>query len=58
MARAHAGGHRLRFWALPHDERVWEAVYAAGVDLLQSDDLERLARFLRSRAGVEGEQSP
>lgn len=58
VARAHAGGHRLRFWALPHDERVWEAVYAAGVDLLQSDDLERLARFLRSRAGVEGEQSP
>lgn len=58
VARAHAGGHRLRFWALPHDERVWEAVHAAGVDLLQSDDLERLARFLRSRAGAEREQQP
>lgn len=58
VARAHAGGHRLRFWALPHDERVWEAVYTAGVDLLQSDDLPRLARFLRSRAEAESEQLP
>ena len=58
VARAHAGGHRLRFWALPHDERVWEAVHAAGVDLLQSDDLPRLARFLRSRTGAEAERRP
>lgn len=53
VERAHAGGHRLRFWGLPHDERVWEAVHEAGVDLLQSDDLARLARFLEARVPEE-----
>lgn len=48
--RAHAAGHRLRFWGLPHDEGVWRAARAGGVDLLQSDDLARLARFLRVEA--------
>ena len=44
--------------ALPHDERVWEAVYSAGFDLLQSDDLQRLSKFLRNRAESSAEQLP
>jgi hypothetical protein len=52
--RAHAAGHRLRFWGLPHDEAVWRAARTGGVDLLQSDDLARLARFLRAEGPAPG----
>ncbi|MEZ6014577.1 MAG: hypothetical protein R3F49_05645 [Planctomycetota bacterium] len=45
-AAARAGGQVLRYWALPHDERVWRVALDEGVTLLQADDLERLARFL------------
>lgn len=47
VARAHAQGRRLRYWGTPDDERVWRALYDAGVDLLNADDLDRLARFLQ-----------
>lgn len=42
---AHAKGARLRFWATPENEALWTELTAAGVDLIGTDDLRRLARF-------------
>lgn len=46
VARAHARGARLRFWALPRPERLWPVLHAAGVDLLNADDLPALRALL------------
>ncbi|UCC64303.1 MAG: phosphatidylinositol-specific phospholipase C/glycerophosphodiester phosphodiesterase family protein [Anaerolineae bacterium] len=48
---AHAQGRRVRFWATPDRrsrarEAVWQALLAAGVDLINTDDLEGLRAFL------------
>ncbi len=47
VALAHQSGRRLRFWAVPGGEAGWRALAAAGVDLIGTDDPQRLARFLR-----------
>lgn len=44
--RAHAKGMRVRFWAIPHREELWQALYKAGVDLINADDLPRLRELL------------
>jgi hypothetical protein len=47
----HAEGKQLRFWNLPVDgPAVWGPLYDAGVDLINTDDLAGLARFIKSRA--------
>lgn len=46
VRQAHARGHRLRFWATPEDPACWQALRSAGVDLIGTDDLARLAAFL------------
>lgn len=52
IAKAHAGGHLLRFWALPNrPETVWPVLEAAGLDLLNTDDLPKLRAFLLRGAG-------
>lgn len=43
---AHVNGQKVRLWATPEDEKVWETLQAAGVDLLNTDQLERLRKFL------------
>lgn len=45
--RAHAQGRRLRIWGTPDRPDVWELLRRAGVDLINSDDLAGLSRFLR-----------
>lgn len=45
----HQSGRRLRFWGAPDNEAVWSELHAAGVDLLNADDLPRLREFLTSR---------
>ncbi|MEV4636397.1 phosphatidylinositol-specific phospholipase C/glycerophosphodiester phosphodiesterase family protein [Actinoplanes sp. NPDC049548] len=52
---AHAGGQRVRFWATPdvpgpERDAVWEALVAADVDHINTDDLAGLEAFLRGRA--------
>ena len=42
VKKAHRHGRLVRFWATPENERVWEELLAADVDLIGSDDLERL----------------
>ena len=49
VQRAHAAGRRVRFWATPDRENVWDELLAAGVDLLNVDDLGRLRTYLQSR---------
>ena len=39
----------VRFWATPKNEAVWSALYLAGVDLINADDLDALRRFLIRR---------
>ncbi len=51
VATAHAAGRRVRFWATPDGpgparEAVWHALVAADVDMINTDDLEGLQRFL------------
>ena len=48
VERAHAKGRRIRFWATPETPLLWQELKAAGVDLLGTDDLEKLSTFLRS----------
>ena len=49
--RTHAQGKKLRLWATPEDERVWQALRDVGVDYLNTDQLERLRRFLGGAKG-------
>ncbi|GAA4125913.1 phosphatidylinositol-specific phospholipase C/glycerophosphodiester phosphodiesterase family protein [Knoellia locipacati] len=51
VATAHARGQQVRFWAtpdaaLPNREAVWRELVAADVDVLNTDDLAGLQRFL------------
>ena len=46
VAKAHAAGRRVRFWATPDQPSVWRELHAAGVDLINTDDLDGLAKFL------------
>ena len=48
VARAHAQGRRLRFWATADRPDVWRVLLEAGVDLVGTDDLDRLRAFLLS----------
>lgn len=47
VAKAHAHGRKIRFWAAPDRSDAWRELHAAGVDLINTDDLEGLERFLR-----------
>jgi len=45
----HRRGRRLRLYHLPEAESVWSEALDAGVDLLSTDDLQRLEQFLDAR---------
>jgi uncharacterized lipoprotein YddW (UPF0748 family) len=47
IAQAHQKGRRVRFWATPDHPAVWAVLHKAGVDLINTDDLEGLSEFLR-----------
>jgi hypothetical protein len=44
--QAHLLGRRVRFWATPESERLWQELLDAGVDLISTDELGRLRHFL------------
>ena len=50
VAKAHEQHRRLRFWAAPDNESTWEQLAASGVDLINTDKLAELAKFLSARA--------
>ena len=48
---AHLNGQKVRFWATPDDplparEKVWQELIAAGVDMISTDDLLGLRKYL------------
>lgn len=45
--RAHDRGRRVRFWATPDNPALWRELIAAKIDLINTDDLAGLERFLR-----------
>lgn len=49
VARTHARGRRIRFWATAESPELWSELKTAGVDLIGTDDLSMLSNFLRSK---------
>jgi hypothetical protein len=49
VAHAHAHGRKVRFWGAPDVPASWTLLLGAGVDLINTDDLLGLERFLRAR---------
>lgn len=47
--RAHAKGRKVRFWAAPDTQAAWAELQAAGVDLINTDNLAGLEAFLRGQ---------
>ncbi|MBI3839259.1 MAG: hypothetical protein HY288_15175 [Planctomycetia bacterium] len=50
VTKAHARGRRIRFWATPENTNFWRELRASGVDLINTDDLAGLEKFLRAGA--------
>ncbi|HEX7377647.1 MAG TPA: phosphatidylinositol-specific phospholipase C/glycerophosphodiester phosphodiesterase family protein [Pirellulales bacterium] len=48
VRRAHDRGRRVRFWATPESQALWQELVSADVDLINSDDLAGLQRFLQN----------
>lgn len=44
----HAKGRKVRFYATPETEKYWTVALEVGIDLINTDDLERLNEFLAS----------
>jgi Glycerophosphoryl diester phosphodiesterase family len=53
VARAHRHGRLVRFWATPESPAVWRELLDAGVDLINTDKLAELQRFLLARRTKE-----
>ncbi len=49
IEQAHAKGRRVRFWAAPDNAEMWGILQAAGVDLINTDNLTGLSQFLRNK---------
>ena len=47
MKKAHLEGRRIRFWATPEKKSVWTELVDSGVDLINTDDLKGLSKFIR-----------
>jgi glycerophosphoryl diester phosphodiesterase len=54
VQRAHAQGRKVRFWNTPDRADAWRILLDAGVDIIGTDDLDGLQRFLLS----EGKKIP
>jgi hypothetical protein len=50
VAQAHRRGRLVRFWATPESPAVWRELLDAGVDLVNTDKLAELQKFLLARA--------
>lgn len=53
VAQTHSAGRMVRFWATPETVPLWQELRAAGVDLIGTDQLERLEEFLKQAAEAE-----
>ncbi len=48
VGQVHQQGRILRFWAIPDHPNAWRELQSAGVDILGTDDLIGLAKFLEN----------
>lgn len=46
VREAHGNARLIRFWGIPDGEETWGLLREAGVDLINTDKLERLRKFL------------
>ncbi len=49
VKQVHEEGKKLRLWASPDHQQGWMLLYSAGVDLINTDDLEGLSEYLRTQ---------
>ncbi len=49
VRQVHKDGKKVRFWAAPDNPAAWEAFHKAGVDFINTDQLDELAKFLRAK---------
>jgi glycerophosphoryl diester phosphodiesterase len=49
VSKAHAQGRRIRFWGLPDTRDAWKLMLDSGVDLINTDDLAGLQKFLTAK---------
>ena len=47
IEQAHARGRRVRFWATPDTPAMWRVLCDGGADMINTDDLPGLEKFLR-----------
>jgi hypothetical protein len=52
VAKAHRHGRLVRFWNTPEQPAFWSELRAAGVDLINTDKLDELRRFLLETASI------
>lgn len=45
----HHEGKKLRLWASPEEEKIWEKMLEAGCDIINTNELEKLRHFLTVR---------
>ncbi len=50
VQRVHARGQKFRLWATPDKPPMWAVLREAGVDMINTDELDGLAKFLSSPA--------
>lgn len=51
VSTAHRQGKKVRLWASPENKAVWQFLLDCGVDLINTDDLEGLQKFLSAANG-------
>jgi hypothetical protein len=51
VKRAHEQRRRVRFWNSPDNPNFWKTLRAAGVDLINTDNLPGVAKFFREQNG-------
>lgn len=50
VTRTHQHGQQIRFWATPENELTWKELFSAKVDLINTDDLVGLRKFLLAQS--------
>jgi hypothetical protein len=53
VAKAHTQGLLFRLWATPDTPEMWSELLEAGADLINTDDLPGLRRFLLQRTPID-----
>ncbi|MCC8409745.1 phosphatidylinositol-specific phospholipase C/glycerophosphodiester phosphodiesterase family protein [Mucilaginibacter sp. UR6-1] len=52
VTKAHSMGKKVRLWASPEKECVWKQLLSCGVDLINTDELAMLRKFLITNTSV------